>query len=135
MTPDNTALPTHELHDRLHLLGERRDVREILTGCDIATLSSFGEGFPNVLGEAMACGLPCVTTDVGDAALIVGDTGIVVPPRDAARLSDGWRRLYELGETDRQALGMKARERIAMHWSLSSVVTTYEETYARLVGR
>ncbi len=133
MTRENPALVAPDLAGRLHLLGERRDVTDTVAGCDIATLSSLGEGFPNVLGEAMACGLPCVTTDVGDAALIVGDTGITVPPRDPERLARGWRELYAMPAGELQSLGARARQRIAEHWSLETVVKAYEDTYLELV--
>ena len=73
------------LEARVHLLGKRQDIPRLTAALDIA--SSFGEGLPNVIGEAMACGIPCVVTDVGDSALIVGETGKVVPPRNPAALS------------------------------------------------
>ena len=82
----NAALTTivaqESIQDRVHLLGERNDVPRIMQALDVVTPSSYGEGFPNVIGEAMACGAVCVVTDAGDSRRIVGETGIVVPPRD-----------------------------------------------------
>ncbi len=118
-----------------HLLGRREDTPKINAALDIATLSSaFGEGFPNVLGEAMACGVPCVTTDVGDSALIVGDTGIVVPPRDPVMLANGWMTLLKMNREERKRLGMAARERVEEKFSLPAIVARYEQLYGDLIG-
>jgi glycosyltransferase involved in cell wall biosynthesis len=82
------------LGDRVVWAGEIGDVRAAYNSFDIATLSSsFGEGFPNVVGEAMACGIPVVATDVGDVRTIVGELGEVVPPNNPDLLSAGWTRL------------------------------------------
>jgi len=121
------------LHEYFHLLGRRSDIPQIMAALDIASSSSYGEGFPNVIGEAMACGTPCVVTDVGDSALIVGDTGIVVPPKDPNALSLAWEKLIEIGKDKRQKLGDKAQLRIRENFSLSSVVKRYEELYKCVV--
>lgn len=135
--PDNPDLErligAHGLRARIHLLGERRDVAEILAGLDVATLSSAeGEGFPNVLGEAMASGVPCVSTDTGDAAVIVGPTGVIVPVRDPVALASAWERLMAMGPDGRRRLGMAARQRIANTYSLPAVVARYEGLYEEL---
>jgi glycosyltransferase involved in cell wall biosynthesis len=121
--------------DRVHLLGERADVPRLTAALDIATCSSCGEGFPNVIGEAMACAVPCAVTDVGDAALIVGDTGRVVPPKDPPALASAWRELIELGPEGRRELGLRARARVEERYSLDTVVRQYEALYERVVKR
>lgn len=115
-----------------HLLGYRSDVARLQAAFDIATCASSTEGFPNVVGEAMACGVPCVVTDVGDSAYIVGDTGTVVPPGDPEALADAWRRMIELGPEKRRALGEQARRRIESEFELSVVVQRYLELYREL---
>lgn len=106
----------------------------MLAALDVHVLSSVSEGFPNVVAEAMACGVPGVVTDVGDAALIVGDTGRVVPPRDAAALAEGIAALIGAGAEQRCALGSAARERIETAYGLEAMVKRYEELYEELAG-
>lgn len=121
---------------QVHLLAERSDVAKITAGLDIATLSSaWGEAFPNVVGEAMACGIPCAVTDVGDSAWIVGDTGIVVPPRDPQALAAAWAKLISLGADGRAVLGSAARQRIVSHFSLPVITSRYEELYQEVLAR
>jgi len=123
------------LQNQVVLAGLRSDVARILAALDIHTLSSaFGEGFPNVIGEAMASGVPCVVTDVGDSAMIVGDTGVAVPPRDPAALAEGWRQLLDLPPHEQQRLRMKARARIAAEFSLGASVAQYEALYEEIAG-
>ncbi|MPZ17084.1 MAG: glycosyltransferase [Luteitalea sp.] len=119
---------------RLTCFGSRNDVSRLLTGVDIATCSSVSEGFPNVVVENMASGVPCVVADVGDAAAIVGSTGLVVPAAAPDRLADAWRRLIALGPADRQALGQAARARVLEQFTLEKIVGQYEMLYTRLVG-
>jgi glycosyltransferase involved in cell wall biosynthesis len=138
ITPANTELVewlrASGIYDRCHLLGRREDIPRLTAAFDIGTIASaYGEGFPNVVGEAMACGVPCVVTDVGDAALIVQDTGKVVPPRDPAALAEAWRTLAALGTPARTALGVAARHRIEKHFSLPRIVACYQRLYEDLV--
>ncbi|WP_019503965.1 glycosyltransferase [Pleurocapsa sp. PCC 7319] len=119
--------------DRIHLLGERQDIPTLMTSLDIFTSSSaYGESFPNVLGEAMSCQIPCVTTDIGDSQTIVGDTGVVIPPKDPEALAEAWRKLIFMGIDERQNLGKKARKRVEIHFDLdgaNSFVKKYESIY------
>lgn len=111
------------------LLGRRDDMKDIYNAIDILSSSSYGEGFPNVIGEAMACGVPCVVTDVGDSAVIVGDTGLVVPPKNPKALAQSMKKMIEVGKEKREGLGMKARDRIMDNYSIEKVVKEYEKLY------
>lgn len=120
----------------VHLLSERSDVSDLYNASDIFCLSSsWGEGFPNVLGEAMACGVPCVTTGIGDTPELVGDTGRIVPPRDPIALAAALMELLALDQNERQAIGFRGRRRVIERYSLRSVVSRYEEMYTSLVAR
>ena len=103
--------------------------RAILPGLDVLCVSSRSEAFPNVVGEAMSCGVPCVTTDVGDAAQIVGETGHVVPVGDPARLAEALRAIVQMGAEARVRLGRVARQRIIEHYSLDSMIKQYQRIY------
>lgn len=116
-----------------HLLGERQDVADITAALDIACSSSRGEAFPNAVGEAMACAVPCVVTDVGDSAYIVGDTGHVVPPSHPQALANALAALLKAGQRVREMLGRKARRRVTEQFAISSVVRTYENVYRQLI--
>jgi glycosyltransferase involved in cell wall biosynthesis len=117
------------LSSNVHLLGEVHNIANITTALDIATCSSYSEGFPNAIAEAMACGVPCVATDVGDLSHIVNGTGRVVPPRDHFAMSEAWTEILGMSEDDRQALGKCARERVVSLFSLDSMTGQYENLY------
>ena len=115
-----------------HLLGRRDDIPRLTAALDIATSSSFGESFANVIVEAMSCGVPCVVTDVGDSAVIVGNTGRVVPPQNPQKLAHALRELLGLGHTGRTRLGIAARSRIQEYFDLPGAVARYENVYQEL---
>ncbi len=97
--------------------------------------AAFGEGFPNVVGEAMACAVPVVSTAVGDAAAIIGSTGIIVPPRDPAAMAAAWRQLMDLGRNRRADMGVAARQRIVENYGLPAIIARYEAIYEALAGQ
>lgn len=131
----NTALREQAsalgLSGAVHLLGERADMPRVSAALDIEVSSSYSESFPNVVGEAMSCGVPCVVTDVGDSAYLVGDTGLVVPPRNPAALAEACNELIRRGSEGRRTLGLAARERIASQFSIGAIVARYEDFYCQ----
>lgn len=139
VSEDNPALSSllgmvpHVRH--VHLLGERHDVPGLINAFDIAaSSSSYGEGLPNAIGEAMATAVPCVVTDVGDSAALVGDTGIVVPKKDPQALCAAWQSLLDAGPDFRRAMGKRARKRIMEHYSLAAMIRRYESLYQDLTA-
>lgn len=111
----------------VRLLGQRTDIPDVMNALDVHVLSSFGEAFPNVLAEAMACGTPVVTTDVGDAAMIAGDTGWVVPAKNATALAGALIQVQAAMADDSswQARRVAARQRVQVNFSLSRMVASY----------
>ena len=122
------------LTGHVHLLGRRDDIPRLMAALDILASSSFGEAFPNVLGEAMACGVPCVVTDAGDSAEIVGDTGRIVACGDMDGLARQLIELLRWPAAQRRQLGALARQRIGDHYEISDVTRRYEEFYVQLVN-
>jgi glycosyltransferase involved in cell wall biosynthesis len=120
----------HDATDRVHLLGMCDDMPRITAALDICVSSSTVEGFSNVVGEAMSCGVPCVVTDVGDSAWLVGDTGKNVPPRDPVALASAIESLATMTGPQRAALGHRARERIIRNFSLDHIVAQYQSLYS-----
>lgn len=119
------------IEERVHLLGGRTDIERLQAAWDVAVCSSYSEGFPNVLGEAMSCGVPCVSADVGDARLVIGDTGEIVPPRQAEALATAIGRMLDLDPAERRALGQRARQRVVDNFSTAAAVERYLNLYRR----
>ncbi len=121
------------LEDKVRLLGPRYDIPNVMNALDLHVLSSaYGEAFPNVVAEAMACGIPCVVTDVGDAALIVGNTGWVVPSKNANSLAHGIERALQVIKTpQREALSQACRQRIVEGFGIERMAAAYNEVWSR----
>ena len=117
----------------VHLLDDRCDIPEILAALDMATSSSISEGFPNAVGEAMACGLPCAATDAGDTGVLLGDTGILVKRQSPEHLCRAWGTIARMDPAERRAMGMKGRERIRLHYTQKKTTETYEQEYLKIV--
>ena len=122
------------LDDALYWAGPCDDMPAAYNALDILVLSSMSESFPNVVGEAMACGLPCVVTEVGDAAELVGETGCVVPRQDPLRLVEAITSLLERPLAQREALGVAARNRVAAAYGQDALARRTEAALARLVA-
>ncbi len=115
--------------ENFHLLGERNDIPQINAALDVACSASLGEGFPNTIGEAMACGVPCAVTDVGDSAYLLGEAGLVVPPANSRALAGAIVELLAQTPHNRLELGKKARQRIEEYFSISAITAEYEKIY------
>ena len=107
---------------RIRLLGQEKDMDAFYSSLDVFVLSSVTEGFPNVLAEAMGHGVPCVTTDVGDAAYIVDCYGKVVPPRSPEQLANAIIEMLSMPDEKRVALGQRARESVLTRFNIRQVV-------------
>jgi len=111
------------------LLGERDDVTDLMLASDIFCMHSKTEGFPNVLGEAMLCGLPCVSTDVGDAKYLLNNSSWIVQPSDPNELAHKLYQLLSLPESERVFLGKIAAKRIRMEFSIDKMSDDYLKLY------
>lgn len=128
------AIAKQGLQNRIHLMGPRDDVPRLMAALDVLASSSHGEAFPNVLGEAMACGVPCVVTDVGDSADIVGSTGRVVAAGDMAGLARELVSVLQMSSVEKVIQGERARARVVANYEIGHVVATYQAFYEQLVG-
>jgi glycosyltransferase involved in cell wall biosynthesis len=123
------------LEARTHLLGDRGDIPRVLASLDIAVSSSASEALPLAVGEAMACGVPCVVTDVGDSAALVGKSGRVVPPGNPGALAEALTELLALDREGRAHLSRSARGRVRTSYSLKTTAERYAATYRAVTGR
>ena len=123
-----------DIQKKVLLLGPREDISDLMQAFDFLVLPSFGESFPNVVGEAMASGVPCLVSDVGDCAEIVGETGWVVLPNDEESLVNGLRTAISCSVEERYARGCAARERIANNYKMEDIAQRYEDLYVSLVN-
>ena len=130
------AIQREGLEGGVFLLGERKDTPRVNAALDVACSSSaWGEGFSNSIGEAMACAVPCVVTDIGDSSFLVGNTGTSVPAGDYEGFAKAVQELLNAGSERRSTLGQSARQRIEAEFSLPCVVSRYEELYREHVLR
>ena len=124
---DQLELPA-QLRSVTQALGVRRDMSRLMRALDLLVSSSaYGEGLPNVVAEAMASGVPCVVTDVGDSAHLVADDGIVVPARDAGALARGIETMMAKSAADLGAMSARARARITDDFSIDTCLRRYQE--------
>jgi glycosyltransferase involved in cell wall biosynthesis len=115
-----------------HLLGERADIPRLMAAFDVLASPSWGEAFPNVLAEAMACGVPCAATDAGDSAMIVGDTGRIVPVGDMPALAAAILALLEEPVETHSLRAERVRGRVLEHFGIEAVATAYADFYRGL---
>ncbi len=121
-----TLIDSYNLKDNVILLGRRNDIPALLSAADVYVSSSLGESFSNAIGEAMACELPCIVTDVGDSKLMVGDTGRVVQARDYRCMSKELIRFINTFNKDRN---IDARNRVINNYEIRKVSKNFEENY------
>lgn len=120
------------MQNTVHMLGNREDIPDIVNAYDVAALTSFGEAFPLTLGEAMASGVPCVATDVGDNRFIIEDTGRIVPPNDDHSLAQAWQELVEMDKAEFKKLGEAALQRTLNNFTLEEQVQKHHDLYDTL---
>lgn len=127
-------LNEYGLQNRFVLLGERSDVPVCLAAIDVFCMPSRTEGFPNALGEAMAMGLPCVATDVGDVALLAGDTAILVSAQDEQALASGLKAVIVMPEDQRRQMGLRAKARVKEEFSIDRMRGRFNEVYRQALA-
>jgi glycosyltransferase involved in cell wall biosynthesis len=125
----NAYMQHFNIRDKIILMGPQANLVEIMNGFDLHVLSSVGEAFPNVVAETMACGVPNVVTNAGDAAKIVGNLDVVVPVQDHEKLAVAiGQELARIG-INRHLISQQQRERIVDLYSLKPMVENYKRLW------
>jgi len=121
------------LQNSVFWAGVRNDMPSVYNSfsCSVSA-SAFGEGFPNVIAEAMSCGIPCIVTRTGDSPRVLGDTGLIVPTQDYIALAEGILKILSLPSKLHSDLGIRARQRVIDNFSLGKMVEQYSESYRHL---
>lgn len=119
----------NQLSNKIFLLGRRNDIPKIMSASDILVSSSSGEGFSNVIGEAMCCETPCIVTNVGDSAYIVGNTGLVVKKQNPEQLAKAIFKMMDMKKYELKKLGKEARNRIMENFDIKKITKKYENLY------
>ena len=122
------------LNDKVHLLGLRNDIARLTSALDIATLTSWSEAFPTIVGEAMACSVPCVVTDVGDASYMVGSSGKVIRIGDMKAFAEACFHLLSLSSLERKNIGFSARQRVNEKFNLNLIILEYDSLYKKSIS-
>lgn len=121
------------LSNYVKLIDKSKNIFNYLRALDIHVISSKTEGFPNVVAEAMACGTPCVVTDVGDSALIVGKTGWIVPPNNSIKLANTIEKaLSEIGKNNWEKKCNLARLRVKKNFEISKMIKSYNKVWSKV---
>ena len=120
-----------KLSKYIKLMGKKKNISQVMNGLDLyIQSSSYGEGFPNVVAESMACGTPCVVTNVGDSSFVVDKTGWVVPPRNSNKLAKAIEEAFnELRTSKWDIRSNKVRSRIKKNFHISKMIKSYNKSW------
>lgn len=119
-----------ELDSHVRFTGEHPQPEHLYPAFDVVCSTSLAEGFSNALAEALSCGVPCVATNVGDSAFIIGDAGMIVPPRSHDVLASALSQLAAMRPEDRRAMGDAGRRRVVREFSVARMAERTASAYA-----